>query len=105
MEDGVKYDTGKPEWSLMPWNQLEDVVRVLMYGAAKYPEPDNWKRVPNARKRYKDAMHRHLIAVDSGEQRDRESGLPHLAHAICCGLFIMWFDDEQEANNDAITEA
>ena len=51
MEDGVKYDQDKLQWSLMPWDALEETVRVLMYGAKKYPEPDNWKRVPDAEKR------------------------------------------------------
>jgi len=96
MNTGVKYDTDKPSWTLMPWEQLEDVVRVLMHGAKKYPEADNWKRVPDARRRYRDAMHRHLIAE---ERLDPESGLPHLAHAICCGLFLMWFDDREDDYN------
>ena len=40
------------------------------------------------------ACHRHLQAWWSGERLDKESGLPHLAHAVCCLLFLMWGDDE-----------
>ncbi len=48
---GQKYDTGKPDYSLLPFEALEQVVRVLDFGAAKYGR-DNWKRVENARNRY-----------------------------------------------------
>ena len=27
-----------------------------------------------------------------GEQTDSESGKHHLAHAVCCLMFLMWFD-------------
>ena len=33
MSDFIKADEGKLQWSLMPFEQLEDVVRVLMNGA------------------------------------------------------------------------
>jgi hypothetical protein len=89
--DGVKYDFGKADWSLMPFDALEDVVRVLEHGAKKY-EPDNWKRVPDSKRRYKSAALRHIIAYALGRIIDKESGLPHLAHAICCLLFAHWFD-------------
>ncbi len=94
-EAGVKHDDDKPRWVLMPWKQLEDVVRVLEYGASKYPSADNWKRVPDARNRYYNAAIRHLTAHWSGERYDTESGLPHLAHAAANVLFLMWFSDER----------
>lgn len=28
--------------------------------------------------------------------QDSDSGLPHLAHAVCCLLFLMWFDGDQK---------
>ena len=34
---GRKNDQGKLRWSLVPWDGLEGVVKVLDYGAAKYP--------------------------------------------------------------------
>ena len=62
MSVGVKYDGQKPRWNLVPWAQLETVVQVLTFGAAKYPEADNWKRVPDTRARYFAAVQRHLVA-------------------------------------------
>ena len=89
--EGVKFDNDKPQWSLMPWKALSQVVDVLTYGAKKYA-PDNWKKVPNARQRYIDAGFRHLTAYAGGEKNDSETGLSHLAHAMCCLLFLLAFD-------------
>ena len=55
--------------------------------------PDNWRRVTDAKNRYFAAMVRHITAWWGGEKFDPESGLHHLAHAGCCLLFLMWFDD------------
>jgi len=88
---GVKYDNGKPQWSLLPFKALTQVVEVLTYGAKKY-SPDNWKKVPNAKQRYIDAGFRHFTAYASGEKHDPETGKHHLAHAICCLLYLVAFD-------------
>ena len=88
---GVKYDNGKPQWSLLPFRALKEVVEVLTYGAKKYA-PDNWKKVPDARRRYIDAGFRHLTAYTTGETNDPETGKHHLAHAICCLLYLVAFD-------------
>lgn len=88
---GVKYDNDKPQWSLLPFRALKEVVEVLTYGAKKYA-PDNWKKVPDARRRYIDAGFRHLTAYASGEKHDPETGKHHLAHAICCMLYLVAFD-------------
>jgi hypothetical protein len=89
--EGVKFDNNKAQWSLMPWKALSQVVDVLTYGAKKYA-PDNWKKVPNARQRYVDASFRHLTAYVGGEKNDSETGMSHLAHAMCCLLFLLAFD-------------
>ncbi len=88
---GTKYDGGKLRWGLIPLNSLSEIVKVLTFGAQKYA-PDNWQKVENARERYYDALQRHVVAWKMGELTDPESGLPHLAHAGCCLLFMLWFD-------------
>ncbi len=90
---GVKYDARKPDWTLMPWLGLVEVVRVLEYGAAKYSR-DNWKFVADARRRYLAAAFRHMTAFAEGERNDAESGLHHLAHAATCLLFVLRLGDE-----------
>lgn len=89
MTEGIKYDASKPRWSLIPQGTLEEVIKVLEYGANKYA-PDNWKKVPDMETRYYDAAMRHIDAYWKGEYLDQESGEPHLAHAVCCLLFLMW---------------
>ena len=88
---GVKDDNAKPRWSLLPWGPMTCVISVLEFGARKY-SADNWQRVPEARQRYFDASMRHVLAWWQGERIDPESGKHHLAHAVCCMLFLMWFD-------------
>lgn len=79
-------------WSLLPWKQLEGVVRVLEFGAQKY-SIDNWKYV-EPKTRYTDALLRHTIAYIRGEKNDPETGISHLAHAICCAFFTLWRDKQ-----------
>lgn len=96
--DFVKADSGKLQWSLLPFAEVEEVVKVLMKGASKY-SPDNWKKCDNT-KRYEDALMRHVIAYIKGNKIDEVSqggdGLSHLAHAVCNCLFLMWFDNQKE---------
>ena len=91
---GTKADAGKPRWSLLPTGTIAQIVAVLEAGAAKYA-PDNWKHVKSPETRYYDAMMRHVDAWRRGDRNDPETGLPHLAHAACCILFLLWFDGEK----------
>jgi len=85
---GLKYDDLKPDWSLLPMKGFEPVIKVLTYGAQKYAR-DNWKYVENGETRYLAAALRHLSAYQSGEKTDIETGESHLAHAICCLIFLL----------------
>ncbi len=86
--DGVKYDQDKPRYELLPIMPIEETVKVLTYGAKKYAD-DNWREVSRQRPRYFAAAIRHIFAWWQGEELDPESGLPHLAHAMCCLIFLM----------------
>lgn len=83
----MKFDGGKLRYDLIPFEALEQIVAVLTYGAEKY-EPENWKTVEV--ERYMAAAYRHMAAVSMGEELDADTGLPHLAHAGCCILFMLW---------------
>lgn len=105
---GIKFDGDKPKWSLVPWKQFLEVVKVLGYGEKKYTQTlpdgtvisgaDNWKIVKGRRRRYFDAALRHIIAWKEGERFDSDTKLPHLAHAICCLLFLLWVDDNPSSD-------
>jgi hypothetical protein len=88
---GRKFDGGKLQYGLLPPLALKATVDVLTFGAEKY-EPDNWKNVPDSKRRYFDALQRHLWAWKEGEQMDTESGKHHLAHALCCLMFLYEHD-------------
>ena len=88
---GVKNDVGKVRWDLMPWSELEQVAKVMTHGSKKYTD-DNWKKVEP--RRYVAAALRHFIDWVKGEAYDKDSGQHHLAHAICCLLFLIYFEDK-----------
>jgi len=96
---GVKYDDEKLDYTLLPKSALDEVVKVLMYGAKKYPEANNWKKVSDARHRYNKAALRHTFSEVDGETKDPESKLYHLAHAVCSNLFALHFAIEEEKEN------
>lgn len=83
---GIKHDDGKLRWSLIPWDALEEVVRVLEHGARKYGA-HNWRLV--APERYREALLRHVAAWAQGGVIDRDSGLPHLAHVAANAFFLL----------------
>jgi hypothetical protein len=95
MSEGMKFDEDKARWDLLPWDEIEDIVDVLTYGAKKY-DADNWKSVSDPFNRYFSAMHRHIRAWDSGQSHDVETNKHHLAHAMCCLLFLLWFTKQEE---------
>jgi len=94
-ENGQKFDSEKLRFSLIPRGVLFPVIKVLEFGARKYA-PENWRHVENARTRYFDAAHRHLDAWWKGDSLDLETGESHLAHAICCLMFLLALDSENK---------
>jgi len=91
---GIKHDDGKIQWWYLPIEPIKEVLKVLHYGDKKYPADDgcNWKRVPNAKKRYYSALMRHITAWWDEEKNDQESGMHHLAHACTNVLFLLYFE-------------
>lgn len=92
---GLKYDSEKTDWSLLPMDVIEEVAEVLTFGAKKYA-PDNWKRVPKWRDRYYSAAQRHIKQYRDGEFNDLETDRSHLAHAIACLVFL--YEKEKEGS-------
>lgn len=97
-EGGRKFDANKLEYGLIPHYAMREMVRVLTVGAQKY-ERENWKKVPDAKRRYFDAMERHIWSWKSGEVNDPETRIHHLAHAAC-NLFFLFEHDVIYSNPD-----
>ena len=83
---GVKHDNGKIQPSLLSAIAIEELCKVLTYGANKYAA-DNWMKIQA--KRYEDALIRHYIAWKKGEKCDGESGLSHLSHMFANVMFLL----------------
>jgi hypothetical protein len=80
-ERSLRYNSGKPDYSLIPIAAMQEAAKVLEYGASKY-ERDNWKRPTHWSVSFA-CLQRHLAAWQSGEDLDPESGRNHLGHAMC----------------------
>jgi len=94
---GMKFDAGKLDYTLVPWDGLEEIVKVLAFGAQKY-DRDNWRKVEFAQTRYLAAAFRHLAAYNMGEKTDSETDISHLAHAGCCLLFLLALEKRNGSN-------
>ena len=91
---GVKYDSDKLQYSLIPPYALEAVAQNLTDGLKKYPERNNWVKVPNAQERYMDALYRHLEAHRKGEIYDTDNVNPentHMAAVVANAMFLLEF--------------
>lgn len=85
----VKFDQDKLPLNLLSTEALNQIARVLKFGANKYAE-HNWRAGFEWSRPLAAAM-RHITAFNDGEDCDPESGLSHLAHAGCCIMFLLEF--------------
>lgn len=95
---GKKFDSEKLKVELLYStlvNELEDVAKVLTFGANKYGR-NNWQELDEGFERYSAALFRHINARLKGQHNDPESGLTHLSHAACCLLFMMHLDKKDD---------
>lgn len=96
-----------PEFSV-PRRMLNEVGKVLAYGANKYAAR-GWEKGIKFSRLFAAAM-RHADANLRGEVNDPESGLPHEAHFYCNLAFIgalatrhgALYDDRPEPNRDLL---
>lgn len=89
---GKKLDDDKPRIDLVTPEFIEAVAEVMSFGAVKYTA-HNWRGGINYSRCYA-ALLRHILAWQRGEDKDPESGLPHLAHAACSIMFLLTFESD-----------
>lgn len=102
VKTAIKFDTNKADWSMMPWDSVEEILKVLEFGKQKY-SAWNWSQGEGFKySRVFNSLLRHLFAWFRGEDNDPESGLSHLAHAGCNVLFLIYFVKHKNKykNND-----
>lgn len=71
----------KEMWELLPFETIEEAVKVFTFGAKKYGI-NTWQNLPNGFERYRAAFLRHMVAHLKGEEFDPESGILHLSHCL-----------------------
>lgn len=91
-----KNDEDKLRYDLIPPEVLQEVAKVFSFGKEIYGK-DNWKKGLEQERLYSATM-RHLEADRMGEKLDKESKLPHLAHAVANIMISLWFDIKKGQN-------
>lgn len=86
MSKGLRFNEGKTRHDLVPGFAQEQYARVLTAGAAKYGD-SNWKQGLEWTTVIA-SMKRHVLALESGEDYDPETGEYHSAHIMCNAAFI-----------------
>lgn len=88
----TKHDGGKTDWSLLPWDAVEEIIKVLQFGAGKY-SPWNWAENGGFKfNRLFNSSMRHFVAwFWYREDADPETGLSHMAHLGCNVLFLLHY--------------
>lgn len=97
VKEGQKFDQNKPDLSMVSWELMKSVGEVRQFGAKKY-DRDNWKKGFKVTRSLAASL-RHIFLFLSGETNDPESGLSHLAHAVC-GLEHAIYDMINHPEND-----
>lgn len=100
---GMKYDTGKLDWSLLPWEVIETTVNRFTVGKDKYAK-DSWKKLENGAERYESAMMRHFCEYKKGNTWDNDPKFKdhpstHLQAMLWNAICLCWFE-LQKLNED-----
>lgn len=96
--DHMKKDYGKLPWHLLPGDSVEEIVKVLDFGAKKYA-PRGWEAGMDWSRIFS-ALMRHMWAWWFKRGTDPDTGLSHLAHAGCCILFLLAYEKRASGTDD-----
>lgn len=105
--NGKKWDGGKLDYSLLPWDVIETVVVRYTAGKEKY-SAWNWTQLDDAKDRYEAAMLRHFVEYKKGNRWDDDPNFgekrpsTHLQAALWNLFALVWFElrDIEKENND-----
>jgi hypothetical protein len=85
----LRFNTGKTQTSEIDPSFIIGIGEVLTKSREKYPKA-NWMRGNDWSVPY-ESMMRHLMAFQSGEEIDKESGKAHLLHAATNIMFLYYY--------------
>jgi hypothetical protein len=93
------FDNGKPELQyILSMEGLEQIAAVGTFGARKYGQWNYKTGMPWLK--LGGSLSRHLRAWLMGEDLDKESNLPHLAHMIYDGLMLLDYAKNHKEQDD-----
>ncbi len=94
----TKHDDNKNRLDLIPVAGIEAAGRAFTFGAKKYND-HNWSK-GFAYSRLLGASLRHIFAYVRGQDKDPESGLSHIDHALACLMMLAAHETEGLGNDD-----
>jgi len=97
-EGGVKFDTGKPRYDLIPADSLHELAKLYTTGAAKYGDR-NWENGVSWGRIF-GAMMRHSWAFWRGERFDPDDGQHHMASVAWGALALISYDMREIGDDD-----
>lgn len=98
IEECKRYNENKPKWSLIDFNSLIPVVRVMEMGIGKYGY-NNWKKGRSFTETWESAQ-RHSIEWKEVSSLDKESRINHLGHLIANAMFLLYMTENKPYFDD-----
>ena len=83
----------KLRWSLLPWREVEQVVKLLTDGTKDHAD-EGWKTEDQTS--HFEALMRHLRAWHRGETKDAGTGASPLVLVAARALFLLWHENERK---------
>lgn len=101
-ETAVKFDNDKVDWMILPYDAIEEIIKVMEFGARKYARGNFASGEGLEYTRVLNSLMRHILAFSRGEDLDPETGISHMAHAGCNVLFLLHYikNPEKFRNSD-----
>lgn len=84
----AKKDAGKLPMELLSPVAMEELAKVLAFGAKKY-SANGWRKSSPSFTRILAAVLRHTFSYLGGETHDPETGLSHMAHVMTEAMFLV----------------
>lgn len=97
-DKALKFYDQKARLDLLSTLAIEEMCQVLAYGCRKY-DADNW-RLGMCWRRLLRAAIGHIFAFMRGQDLDPETGRSHVAHAMCCLMFVLEYWITQGGSDD-----
>lgn len=98
-QKAVRDNEGKIDYTIIPWEGFEDVVKAFKQGEKDYGRNNYQKGDGLTLQSYRESMFRHLIASDNGIEFDEKSGADHIAHLAANCLMYLWQKQHERKRN------